>query len=72
MVKEMEKKLMEEGFYACPVEDPETGLTAAPCRPGIIRLESILLDLGCVPDLTEGLFYMFPVTIQEGKQHVLR
>ena len=56
---------MEEGLVDAGLFSHDTTKT----NPGIVMIESSLLDIGCNPAVCEGIFYMLPF-FHEGKLFV--
>ena len=60
LVRDMEECLVDAGLFS-----HDTTKT----NPGIVMIESTLLDIGGNPTVCEGIFYMLPL-LHEGKLFV--
>ena len=56
LVKQMEQGLFDYGLYSTE--------TSHYSNPGLIKMESSLLDIGANDSVVQGLFYMVPVFYQ--------
>ena len=63
-VKLMECTMYRKGFISAPVSQEDQGELSEPFKPGVVKIESDLLHLGCLDDICHGVFFFLPIELE--------